>query len=158
MKVGANTMVEIEYTVTLDSGEVVEGGEQPARYSFIFETGQIFPALERKLKDLEPGDTTEVTLAPVEAFGEIKSELMKKVALSEFPPDLEIEIGHMYRTVDSKGNPMYFSVKEKDENEVLLDFNHPLAGKTLHFKVLIADVRPASSEELAKAFSLKHSQ
>ena len=41
MKVGANTMVEIEYTVTLDSGEVVEGGEQPARYSFIFETGQI---------------------------------------------------------------------------------------------------------------------
>jgi len=153
MKVGANTMVEIEYTVTLDSGEVVEGGEQAARYSFIFETGQIFPALERKLKDLEPGDTTEVTLAPVEAFGEIKSELMKKVPLSEFPPGLEIEIGHMYRTVDSKGNPMYFSVKEKDEQEALLDFNHPLAGKTLHFKVLITNVRPATSEELAKASS-----
>ena len=154
MKIDEDMMVEIEYRVSLDSGEVIEGKDKPARYSFIFGKGQIFPALERKLKGLKAGDKTEVTLAPVEAFGERRVELMREVPLSEFPPDLELEVGHMYRTVDAQGNPMYFSIKEKTEDKALLDFNHPLAGENLHFKVSVLNVRPATAEELAEAGSV----
>ncbi len=154
MKVDNDTVVEIEYTVTLDSGEVVEGKDQPARYSFIFGRGQIFPALEQNLKGLETGEMTEVTLSPEEGFGEPKPELMREVSLSEFPPDLEIEEGHMYRTMDDKGNPMYFTIKEKKEETAVLDFNHPLAGENLHFKVKIVNVRPATAEELAEVSSI----
>ncbi len=154
MKVENDAVVEIEYTVTLDSGEVVEGKDQPARYSFIFGRGQIFPALEEQLRGLDVGDTTEVTLSPEEGFGQPRPELMREVPLSEFPPDLEIEVGHMYRTMDDKGNPMYFSIKEKKEDTAVLDFNHPLAGENLHFKVRIVNVRPATIEELAEVSSI----
>lgn len=154
MKVDNDAVVEIEYTVKLDSGEIVEGGDKPARYSFIFGRGQIFPALEAKLKGLESGDTTEVVLAPAEGFGEVRPELMREVPLSEFPQDLELEEGHMYRTVDAQGNPMYFTLKEKKEDTALLDFNHPLAGENLHFKVAIVNVRPATAEELAEVSSI----
>ncbi|HDD45474.1 MAG TPA: peptidylprolyl isomerase [Candidatus Desulfofervidus auxilii] len=154
MKIDTDMVVEIQYTVTLDSGEVVEGAKEPARYSFIFGKGQIFPALERKLKGLKPGDTMEVTLTPAEGFGERRPELMREVPLSEFPPDLEIEVGHMYRTVDAQGNPMYFSIREKTDKTAILDFNHPLAGENLHFKVSVVSVRPATAEELAEAGSV----
>ena len=154
MKIENDAVVEIEYTVTLDSGEVVEGKDQPARYSFIFGRGQIFPALEEKLRGLEADDTTEVTLSPEEGFGQPRPELMREVPLSEFPPGLEIEVGHMYRTMDDKGNPMYFSIKEKKEDTAVLDFNHPLAGENLHFKVRIVNVRPATVEELAEVSSI----
>ena len=154
MKVENDAVVEIEYTVTLDSGEVVEGKGQPARYSFIFGRGQIFPALEERLRGLEVGDTAETTLSQEEGFGQPRPKLMREVPLAEFPPDLEIEVGRMYRTVDDKGNPMYFSIKEKKEDTAVLDFNHPLAGENLHFKVRIVNVRPATVEELAEASSI----
>ncbi|MCD6319082.1 MAG: peptidylprolyl isomerase [Candidatus Desulfofervidaceae bacterium] len=154
MKIDNDTVVEIEYTVKLDSGEIVEGGDQPARYSFIFGRGQIFPALEEKLRGLESGASAEVTLTPAEGFGEVRPELMREVPLTDFPSDLELEEGHMYRTVDTQGNPMYFTIKEKKEETALLDFNHPLAGENLHFKVVIVNVRPATAEELAEVSSI----
>ncbi|MCD6255944.1 MAG: FKBP-type peptidyl-prolyl cis-trans isomerase [Deltaproteobacteria bacterium] len=150
MKIGEGMMVEISYSVRLDSGEVVEGGaEGAARYSFVFGKGQIFPALERKLKGLEPNDTIKVLLTPVEGFGEVRKELVKEVPLKDFPPDLEIKEGHMYRTVDHRGNPTYFSVKNIKDDVAILDFNHPLAGENLHFDITVLSVRPATPEELA---------
>jgi FKBP-type peptidyl-prolyl cis-trans isomerase SlyD len=153
MKVGEEKVVAIEYTAKLDSGEVVEGKEKPAHQSFIFGKNQVFPALEKKLRGLGAGDTTNVTLTPQESFGSRKTELMKKVPLSQFPSDLKVEPGYMYQTRDSSGKPRFFSIREKNEETALLDFNHPLAGENLHFEITIIDVRPATSEELTSPSS-----
>ncbi len=153
MKIAKDMRVEIEYSVKLDSGEFVEGNPKRdlAHLSFIYGRGQIFPALEEKLKGLEPNNEVEVTLSPKEAFGEIREDLIKQVPLNQFPPNLEIKKGHTYRTKDAKGKDAYFVIKDIKDNIATLDFNHPLAGKNLHFDITIRSVRPASAEELSKA-------
>lgn len=149
MKIDEGTVVEISYSVELDSGEVIQGGPgEPTRYSFVFGKGQVFPALERKLKGLEPNSTVKVVLTPVEGFGEIRQDLIKEAPLKDFPSNLEIKEGHMYRTVDQRGNPTYFSVKNIKDDVAVLDFNHPLAGENLHFDITVLSVRPAMPKEL----------
>ena len=153
MKIGKDMRVQIEYSVKLGSGEFVEGDSKRdlAHLSFIYGRGQIFPALEEKLKGLEPNDEVEVTLSPKEAFGEIRGDLIKQTPLKYFPSNVEIKKGHTYKTKDNKGRDTYFVIKDIKDDITTLDFNHPLAGKNLHFDITIRSVTPASTEELSKA-------
>ncbi len=153
MKIDKDMRVEIEYSVKLDSGEIVKGDpkEGLARRSFIYGRGQFFPALEEKLKGLEPNDEAEVTLSPKEAFGERREDLIKQAPLKYFPPNVEAKKGRTYKTKDDKGKDSYFVIKDIKDDIATLDFNHPLAGENLHFDITIRSVRPASAEELSKA-------
>ena len=154
MKIDKDMMVEIEYTCKLDTGEIVTGDPKGglARHPFIFGRGQILPALEKKLKGLEPNDQIEVTLSPGEAFGKIREDLIKEAPKNIFPPDLELKEGYRYQTRNPSVKPAYFTVRKiKEDGMVVLDFNNPLAGKKLHFDISIRSVKPASTEELSKA-------
>jgi len=65
-----------------------------------------------------------------------------------FPPDMQLQPGMRLRMATPEGHPLEAAVVELKDDGVLLDFNHPLAGETLHFEVSIADLRPATDEEL----------
>ncbi len=154
MKIGKDMEVEIEYTCKLDTGENVTGDpkEGLARRSFIYGRGQFFPALEQRLKRLEPNDQIEVTLPPEGAFGKVREDLIKEAPIEIFPPNLEVKEGQRYQTHNPVAEPTYFTVRKiKEDGTVILDFNNPLAGEKLHFDITIRSVRPASAEELSKA-------
>ena len=132
--------VSLEYTLTLDDKSVVESnvGKQPLTYTH--GTRQIVPGLEKALEGLKVGDTKEVTVAPADAYGEKDPKALQEVQKKLIPPDALV-VGTRLQGKTSDGHMVYPRVAEIKDDTVVLDFNHPLAGKTLHFDVKILDIQ-----------------
>jgi len=132
--------VSLEYTLTLDDKSVVESnvGKQPLTYTH--GTRQIVPGLEKALEGLAVGDTKEVTVAPADGYGEKDPEALQEVQKQLIPPDALV-VGSRLQGKAPDGHMVYPQVAEIKDDTVVLDFNHPLAGKTLHFDVKILDIK-----------------
>jgi len=144
--------VSLEYTLTLDDKSVIESnvGKQPLIYTH--GTQQIVPGLEKALEGLAVGDTKEVTVAPAEGYGEEDPNARQEVQKTLLPPDALV-VGTRLQGQTPDGHMVYPRVAEIKDDTVVLDFNHPLAGKTLHFAVKIVDIQqdqPQSSEPTPK--------
>ena len=150
LKIKEGMVVSLEYTLRLDDEEIVDSSEGDEPLEYLHGYGQIIPGLEKALAGLTVGDSKTVVVPPTEAYGEINMEAFEIVPRSMFPDDLELEEGLELSLRDAETNePFDASIAEIRETEVMLDFNHPLAGETLHFKVRIPAMRPATEEELA---------
>ncbi len=145
MRIEPNKYVSLDYTLTLDSGEVVDKSEKGEPLAFIYGSGSIIGGLERALLGLEAGAARKVTVEPEEGYGPVRPELVQKLPRRHFPP--EVAEGMTFEAEGGHG-PVLLLVKEVDAEGVLVDLNHPLAGKRLHFDVRVADVRDATDEEL----------
>ncbi len=154
MKAEPNTFVAIDYTLTLDSGEVVFKTEEDKPLEFIMGQGQILPGLEKAIEGLEPGDKVKVTLEPEDAYGFPKQELYKEIPKESFPQEVEIKPG-MYFEIKTLQGPMMFKIHEVYDEVVVADFNHPLAGERLHFDVTVKEVREPSADELSSLLESK---
>src|SRR5712691_7612787 len=132
--------VSLEYTLTLDDKSVVESnvGKQPLTYTH--GTRQIIPGLEKALEGLAVGDTKEVTVTPSDGYGEQDPNALQEVQKKLIPPDALV-VGARLQGKAPDGHTVYPRVAEIKDDTVVLDFNHPLAGKTLHFDVKILDVQ-----------------
>jgi len=132
--------VSLEYTLTLDDKTVVESnvGKQPLTYTH--GTQQIIPGLEKALAGLAVGDTKEVTVAPADGYGEQDPNALQEVQKQLIPPDALV-VGTRLQGQAPDGHMVYPRVAEIKDDTVTLDFNHPLAGKTLHFNVKILDIQ-----------------
>jgi FKBP-type peptidyl-prolyl cis-trans isomerase SlyD len=132
--------VSLEYTLTLDDKSVVESnvGKQPLTYTH--GTRQIIPGLEKALEGLAVGDTKEVTVAPADAYGEKDPNALQEVQKKLIPPDALV-VGAQLQGKAPDGNMVYPRVTEIKDDTVVLDFNHPLAGQTLHFDVKVLDIQ-----------------
>ncbi|HSX79616.1 MAG TPA: peptidylprolyl isomerase [Candidatus Saccharimonadia bacterium] len=132
--------VSLEYTLKLDDKSVVESnvGKQPLTYTH--GTHQIVPGLEKALEGLTVGDTKEVTVAPADGYGEKDPEALQEVQKKLIPPDALV-VGSRLQGQAPDGHMVYPQVAEIKDDTVVLDFNHPLAGKTLHFDVKILDIK-----------------
>ncbi len=144
MKVAKDKVVTVKYTLRVD-GEVVDQGELP----YLHGHGQIIPGLEEALEGHEQGETVHAVVPPEKAYGQPNPEGIQVVPRSAFPEDSEVAVGEQFYAQDQSGQPMPFTVTKVEGDDVTIDFNHPLAGKTLEFEVMIAEVRDASPEELA---------
>src|SRR5262249_50777387 len=142
--------VSLEYTLTLDDKSVVESnvGKQPLTYTH--GTQQIIPGLEKALEGLAVGDTKEVTVAPADAYGEKDPEALQEVQKQLIPPDALV-VGARLQGKAPDGHMVYPRVAEIKDDTVVLDFNHPLAGKTLHFDVKILDIQQEQPQPQAPA-------
>ena len=148
MKVAENTYVMIDYTLTLESGEVADQSSEGEPMGFLFGTGQIIRGLEQALEGMETGQSAQVTVAAADGYGETREELLRDLPRDHFPDDLKLEPGLGFEAKGPHG-PVTFRVQEVREETVVADFNHPLAGQQLHFDVKIAEVREPTAEELA---------
>ncbi len=146
--VGDNDVVSLEYTLTVD-GEVVDSSEGHGPIEYIQGKGQIIPGLEKEVYGMAVGESKEVVVSPAEGYGEENPEAFVEVPKSEFPPEIPLEVGTPLQLRDQQGQVFDATIAEVKENTVLLNFNHPLAGKTLTFQIKVVDVRPATQEELA---------
>lgn len=128
--------VSIEYTLKLDGGETADtnvGGE-PLSYQHGEE--EILPDLEQALAGLTVGDEKSVSLSPEQGYGPHHEEAVRKVPLDELPEDARA-VGAQLAARDDDGNDFEVEVCAIEADDAVLDFNHPLAGETLHFAVKI---------------------
>jgi FKBP-type peptidyl-prolyl cis-trans isomerase 2 len=139
MVVAEGRTIGIEYTLKLDDGSVADTSE--GRDPLVYEQGQgqILPALESALEGLEVGGTKEVVLEAEDAYGPVREELFRTVPTESVPEDAR-KAGTPLMTEDPEGNRVPLRVHEVKGEEIVLDFNHPLAGETLHFDVEVVSI------------------
>ncbi|MBK7895093.1 MAG: peptidylprolyl isomerase [Candidatus Promineifilaceae bacterium] len=149
LKIKDGIVVSLEYVLRLDDGEVVDASDGDALV-YLHGYGEIIPGLEKALVGLAVGDSKTVIVPPGEAYGEVDMEAFEIVPRSMFPDDMELVEGLELSLRDAETDePFDATVAEVRESEVMLDFNHPLAGETLYFEVTIPALRLATEEELA---------
>lgn len=131
--------VAIEYSVFSDNNAQIDSNVGKDPLIFLFGSNQILPALEESLRGLDVGDNKEVTLDPHNAYGTVNPQAFKKVNAKLIPEDLRFE-GALLVVSDEQFGEMLIRVDSIDGEEIVLDFNHPLAGKTLKFDVKVLDI------------------
>jgi FKBP-type peptidyl-prolyl cis-trans isomerase SlyD len=156
MKVGKNKVVTLTYTLKFDdnNGEIIQQVNDERPFVHLFGNGTLLPIFETNLEGLEPEAEFAFGLNQKDGYGEFTKdaiiELEKKIFEKEGKVDDElVKVGNMITMQDQEGRPIDGRVLEIKDDKVIMDFNHPLAGKDLHFKGEVLDVRDASEEELS---------
>jgi FKBP-type peptidyl-prolyl cis-trans isomerase SlyD len=146
-QVADDLVVTIDYTLTVD-GEVFDSSEEEGPLDYLHGHGNIIFGLEKELTGMQVGESKTVLLEPEEGYGEVDSEAFFDLPREEFPDDVPLEIGIELEITDNDGEMMFAKIVEVDEDNVRLDTNHPLAGKTLQFDVTVNGIREATAEEI----------
>jgi FKBP-type peptidyl-prolyl cis-trans isomerase SlyD len=145
LNVVANDMVvTLDYTLTVD-GEIVDSGS----LDYLQGHNNIIPGLESRVLGMSQGEVKEVLVPAAEGYGEIDPEAFATVEKDKFPADFGFELGRELRVANAQGQVMLARISEINTDSVLLDLNHPMAGKDLLFFAKIASIRPANEEEIA---------
>jgi FKBP-type peptidyl-prolyl cis-trans isomerase SlyD len=139
MAIENNQTVSLQYEVKSE-GSVIDSniGQEPLR--FTFGSGQIIPGLESRMAGMSVGETTEIVVPAEEAYGTYNEEAVQAVSKAQLQGVEEISPGMVLRGQNADGSPVEVVVKEVREDEVIIDLNHPLAGRDLAFTVTILDI------------------
>jgi len=136
MKPGSK--VKVHYTGTLNDGTVFDSSEGKQPLEFTIGNNQVIPGFENGVKDMKLNDEKIIKINPKDAYGEKSDQLIVSVPKNKFPPN--IEVGGMLLLKGPQGERIPASVKEITDDSVVVDLNHPLAGKELNFKVKVVAV------------------
>jgi FKBP-type peptidyl-prolyl cis-trans isomerase SlyD len=149
MAINENSVVSMEYQVMeADTKNVVDSNVGQDPLEFIIGKGQIIPGLESELMKLDAGEKADVIVAPENAYGEYNEEAVQTLPKEQFA-GIELKEGMTLYGSGEGGQTVQVVVKSFNDEEVNIDYNHPLAGKTLMFTVTIMGVRAATEEEIA---------
>jgi FKBP-type peptidyl-prolyl cis-trans isomerase SlyD len=147
--VADDKVVEIDYTLSLDDGEVYDSSAETGPLEYLHGHDQLIPGLEAALAGMQVGETKDVVVTPDVGYGEYDPDAVELVPLDALPADMDLEPGMSVDLYDEESDQEIEAfVAEVNAEGVLLDMNHPLAGETLHFNVKVLSVRNASPEEI----------
>lgn len=146
-QIESNKVVSLTYSILGEQGEILEQTELPISYIHGGH-GDLFEKLERALTGKAIGDEVSVTLSPEEGFGPHNPDLSFTDDLENVSPELRY-VGAELEAQNANGESMKFVVSDISDNKLTVDANHPFAGKTVTFKVKVAEVRDATAEELS---------
>lgn len=146
-KVAKDLVISMDYELSVD-GEVVDYSEAGDPIEFIQGYENIIPGLEKAVEGLSIGNAKEVFVKAVDAYGEYDADGFVEVPKAEFPADIPLEIGLEISVTNDDGEEMAAYIEEVSLESITLNFNHPLAGKDLNFKIKIVAIREATAEEL----------
>ncbi len=135
MAIEKEQVVTMMYELKID-GEVVDTNIGKDPLEFTFGVGQIIPGLESRISTLNEGESLQCTVPAAEAYGEYNPEAKQMVPKEQFG-DLELKVGMPLQGQGEGGQPIQVVVTAVNENDVEVDFNHPLAGKNLDFSITI---------------------
>ena len=135
--------MKLHYSLTVNS-EVVDSSEQSGPLEYVHGKQQIIPGLEKKLEDHKVGDQLDVVVGPEDGYGIVDPRAVVEMAKSKLPEDEEIEEGSSLWATGPDGKKFYGVVREVKWDSVIIDFNHPLAGKELHFHVEVVSIEEAA--------------
>ena len=146
MPIAANTKVAIHYTLTDDDGKVIDSSAGKDPLNYIQGQGMIVVGLEKAMLGKEVGDKFNVDVIPSEGYGEYNEELVRPIPKSAFQAE-KIEPGMTFYA-NTPAGPIPLTVSRVEDENVIIDMNHELAGKTLHFAIEVVSAEPLSAEEL----------
>ena len=154
MKIAQNTVVEFSYDLEVD-GNIVDQTTKERPLDYIHGTGSLLPKLEAHIEGMEPGDKFDVTLSPVDGYGEVDPSRIIDLPKTAFEVNGEIREdllvqGNTIPMMNSMGGVIPGVVIEVTEDSVKMDLNHQMAGKTLHFTGEVISVREATEKELTE--------
>jgi FKBP-type peptidyl-prolyl cis-trans isomerase SlyD len=158
MTVNENKVVSLTYELRTndENGQqtLVEKVEQDNPMVFLYGVGGLLERFEDNIKGLAVGDPFEFSINPQEGYGEFDEEAVVSLPKDVFKVDGKVDdkmlqVGNFIPMTDNEGNRLQGRVLEVESENVVMDFNHPLAGKNMHFKGKVVGVRDATSEELA---------
>lgn len=150
-KIENDVVVSLAYTLTVD-GEVVETVTADEPLDYLHGAENIVPGLEAALTGKTVGDSFTITLQPEDAYGEYDEDDKETFPKDELPGADKLEEGMVILLEDEDGLEFEAVISEIREDEVVLDFNPPLAGKTITYQVEVVALREASEEELEDGF------
>lgn len=148
MHIEKNRVVSFNYTLRDDQGTVIDSSGGRGPLSYLHGKGNIIPGLEQALAGKAVGDKLDVTVAPEQGYGVRDERLVQIVARAKFGEVAGLAPGMQVRANGPKG-PRIVTVVSLDRDFVTVDGNHPLAGRTLHFSIEVAEVRKATHEEIS---------
>ncbi|MEE4361504.1 MAG: peptidylprolyl isomerase [Pseudomonadales bacterium] len=143
LRIGPGTRVTLHFAVLLPGGEEVDSTWQKKPATFDVGDGNLPAGFEEALFGLAAGETASLEVPPERAFGMRNPGNLQRLARDSFAPDMVLEPGLVVSFADAARAELPGIVVEADEDEVLVDFNHPLAGRTVRFDVNIIRVEPA---------------
>jgi FKBP-type peptidyl-prolyl cis-trans isomerase SlyD len=146
LKVKDGHVVSMEYTLKVD-GEVADTSEGREPLEFVHGAGNIIPGLEREMTGMAIGESKEVVVPPADGYGEEDEKAFMDVPREQFPEEIPMKVGTELQVQNQAGQPMYARIDMVGDKNVRLNFNHPLAGKELHFAVKVVGLRNATDEE-----------
>jgi FKBP-type peptidyl-prolyl cis-trans isomerase SlyD len=146
-KVAKDLVISMDYELSVE-GEVIDQSESGDPIVFIQGYENIIPGLEKAIEGLSVGDAKEVFVKAAEAYGEYDADGFVEVPKTEFPEDIPLEVGLEISVTNDDGEEMTAFIEEVSLETITLNFNHPLAGKDLNFKIKIVGIREATAEEL----------
>ena len=142
-----NLIVTLDYTLIVED-EILETTTEEGPITFIQGIGQIIPGLENALYGMKVGEKKTVVIEPDQAYGEYDDESTQVAKKDEFSEEIPLDVGTFLDLEDDEGEILSAQVIAEDGDTVTLDFNHPLAGKTLTFEITLSGLREATPEEL----------
>jgi FKBP-type peptidyl-prolyl cis-trans isomerase SlpA len=141
--VSEGTRVFLNFSVSLEDGSEVDTNFGADPVDFAIGEGSLLPGFERRIFGMLAGDRQMFEVPPEDAFGQPNENNVQRVPLEQFDEDIELEIGLVFSFADAAGGELPGMIISFDDEEVTIDFNHPLAGRTILFDVLIHRVEPA---------------
>ena len=147
MQISEQKVVSINYVLKNDEGETIDECNDGS-FLYLHGAHNIVPGLEHALIGKIKGDQISVAVSPEEGYGEFDQEKIQAVPKNLFPEDQAVEPGMAFHAEGPDGEPIQVTVREIEEESIVIDGNHPLAGVTLNFNVNVMDVREATDDEL----------
>jgi len=140
MKVKKNCLVRVQYRVTDDEGHEIDASSPQHPLEFVCGRGDVITGLERGVIGLEPGGKKRITIPPEDAYGPHNPAHVKTLPRAAFPVNMDLVEGTRFSYRSDKGAEVMYRVKEIRPDSIVADYNHPLAGKTLHYDVTVVEV------------------
>tara|TARA_R100001369_G_scaffold67879_1_gene95267 strand:+ start:1143 stop:1589 length:447 start_codon:yes stop_codon:yes gene_type:complete len=140
-QVKENNTVKVNYTGKLSNGQVFDSSEGKEPLEFTLGQGQLIPGFEKGLIDMKLKEKKTITIYKEEAYGKINDDLIQEVNKNELPQDMTPEVGMGLVSKSPDGQEMNLRVVEVKEESVVIDGNHPLAGKDLIFDLEVVSIK-----------------
>ncbi|MBU0635309.1 MAG: FKBP-type peptidyl-prolyl cis-trans isomerase [Candidatus Omnitrophica bacterium] len=138
--IAAGKTVRFDYVLTVD-GERIESSDKGGALEYVHGQRQIIPGLEKNMEGLFVGDTKKILVPAKEAYGEVNPDSFLKVSKTELPANIPLKPGQILSMRTPEGKDFQVIIDEVLESEVVMNFNHPLAGKDLDFEVTIVEIK-----------------
>jgi FKBP-type peptidyl-prolyl cis-trans isomerase SlyD len=148
MLIGSEKVVLIHYTLTDDSGQVLDSSSGRDPLAYLHGKGNIIPGLEKALEGKQAGDKLNVAVQPAEGYGERDERLVQDVPREAFENVDEVNPGMQFQAQNEQGQARIVTVTKVADDLITIDANHPLAGANLNFDVEVTEVREPTAEEL----------
>ena len=140
MAIEINQTVKMKFQVRID-GEIVDGTTGNKPFEFSFGTGQVLAGLEKRMVNMKLGEQAKFLVPAADAYGEYKDDAVQTMPMKDFEAIENLKVGMQLQGEDENGQPIQVIVKEITATEIMIDYNHPLAGKELKFDVEITSIK-----------------